>query len=222
MPQATPVSLLANISISDEEVVTRVLAGETALFEILMRRHNQRLYRIVRGIVRNDTQSEDIMQDAYVRAYEHLSQYRGQAAFAAWLTRIAVNEALGRLRGITRFEELKEGDDSMDRFPASQPTPEQVAIQSELQRLLESLVDALPDGNRAVFIMRDVEGMDTTETAHALSITEDNVKVRLHRARATLRQGLSDLADSHVRSAFQFHATRCDRVVHSVFERLAN
>jgi len=124
MTQVMPLSLVSDLTVSDEDVVARVLAGEGALFEVLMRGHNQRLYRVVRGIVRNDAQAEDIMQDAYLRAYQYLAQFSGRAAFAAWLTRIAVNEALGRLRGVTRFEEWNDGDDNMDQFPASALTPE--------------------------------------------------------------------------------------------------
>ena len=127
--------------LADELVVARVLGGETALFEIIMRRYNQRLYRAARAIVRDEAQAEDIMQAAYVRAYEHLRQFSGRAPFGAWLTRIAVNEALGRLRNASHFDELDEEGDGMDRFASTLPDPEQAAVASEARRLLEALID---------------------------------------------------------------------------------
>ena len=207
-------------AMSDEEVVVRVLSGETALFEIVMRRYNQRLYRAARAITHDDSQAEDILQATYVRAYEHLRQYSGYAPFGAWLTRIAVNEALGRLRSLQRFDDLQGEGASMDHFAAPGPTPEQAAASSEITKLLESLVRALPDSSRVVFMLRDVEGMNTAETAVALDISEENVKVSLHRARAQLRQGLSAYATRETGNAFSFHATRCDRVVAGVFEQI--
>lgn len=206
---------------SDEEVVERVLAGETALFEVIMRRYNQRLYRAARAILRNDSQAEDVLQAAYVKAYEHLRQFAGRAKFGSWLTRIAVNEALGRLRRTRRFDEPEGDDNNMDRFASSMPNPEQAAASSETARLLESLIERLPDGSRAVLMLRDVEGMSTAETADALEISEENVKVRLHRARALLRSELATYATRETGNAFLFHAPRCDRVVRRVFEEIA-
>ena len=210
--------------LSDEEVVTRVLAGETAMFEIVMRRHNQRLYRVARAILRNDGEAEDVMQDAYVRAYEHLDQFAGRAMFSTWLTRIAVHEALARQRRGTRYQELdsmsdREGD-PMDRLAALAPDPEQQASNSETRRLLEEAVERLPDAYRTIFMLRDVEEMSTIDTAHVLDISEENVKVRLHRARALLRKSLYARAGMERKEAFNFHAVRCDRVVRNVFERI--
>jgi RNA polymerase sigma-70 factor, ECF subfamily len=210
--------------LSDEEVVVRVLAGETAMFEIVMRRHNQRLYRVARAILRNDGEAEDVMQDAYVRAYEHLDQFAGRAKFSTWLTRIAVHEALARQHRRKRYEELepkseREGD-PMDRFPSLTPNPEQEASNSEIRQLLEEAVEKLPDSYRAVFMLRDVEDMSTTEAAYALEITEENVKVRLHRARALLRKSLYARAGMEAKEAFNFHAVRCDRVVQNVCGRI--
>ena len=212
--------------LSDEEVVTRVLAGETGMFEIVMRRHNQRLYRVARSILRNDGEAEDVMQDAYVRAYEHLDQFAGKAKFSTWLTRIAVHEALARQHRGTRYQELepmsdREGD-PMDRFASLAPGPEQQASSSEIRRLLEEAVEKLPDVYRSIFMLRDVEEMSTTEAAAALDITEENAKVRLHRARALLRKSLYAQAGMERKEAFTFHAVRCDRVVKNVFERIQN
>ena len=210
--------------LSDEEVVARVLAGETGMFEMVMRRHNQRLYRVARAILRNDGEAEDVMQDAYVRAYEHLNQFAGRAKFSTWLTRIAVHEALARQRRGNRYQELepmseREGD-PMDRFASLTPNPEQQASNSEIRRLLEEAVDNLPDSYRTVFMLRDIEEMSTTDAADVLEITEENVKVRLHRARALLRKSLYARAGMQKKEAFNFHAMRCDRVVKNVFERI--
>ena len=210
--------------LSDEEVVARVLAGETAMFEIVMRRHNQLLYRVARSILRNDTEAEDVMQDAYVRAYEHLDQYAGKAKFSTWLTRIAVHEALARQRRGNRYQELEpmsepEGD-PMDRFASLALNPEQQASNSQVRRLLEEAVERLPDAYRTIFVLRDVEEMSTADAADVLEITEENVKVRLHRARALLRKSLFARAGMERKEAFNFHAVRCDRVVKNVFERI--
>ncbi len=210
--------------LTDEEVVTQVLAGETGMFEIVMRRHNQRLYRVARAILRNDGEAEDVMQDAYVRAYEHLDQFAGRAKFSTWLTRIAVHEALARQHRGNRYQELepmseREGD-PMDRVASLAPDPEQQASSSEIRRLLEEAVEKLPDAYRTIFMLRDVEDMSTTDAADVLEITEDNVKVRLHRARALLRKSLYARAGMERKQAFSFHAVRCDRVVKNVFERI--
>ena len=210
--------------LSDEEVVARVLAGEMGMFEIIMRRYNQLLYRVARAILRNDGEAEDVMQDAYVRAYEHLDQFAGRAKFSTWLTRIAVHEALTRQRRGNRYQELEpmseqEGN-PMDRFASLAPNPEQQASNSEIRSLLEEAVEKLPDAYRTIFILRDVEDMSTTDTADVLDITEDNVKVRLHRARALLRKSLYARAGLERKEAFNFHAVRCDRVVKNVFERI--
>src|SRR5579872_846424 len=176
--------------LTDEEVVERVKAGHTPLYEIIMRRYNQRLYRVARAILRDDTEAEDVMQDAYVRAYQHLEQFEGRAPFSIWLTRIAVHEALGRLRQRGRnlqFDDTAtDGDVSMNVVdPALDP--EQSATLTELGQLLDEAVLALPDAYRAVVMMRDVEEMDTAETAAALNLSEQNVKVRLHRGHAMMR-----------------------------------
>jgi RNA polymerase sigma-70 factor, ECF subfamily len=210
--------------LSDEEVVARVLAGETAMFEIVMRRHNQRLYRVARAILRNDAEAEDVMQDAYVRAYEHLDQFAGRAKFSTWLTRIAVHEALARQHRANRYQELepmseREGD-PMDRLASLAPDPEQQAASTEIRMLLEEAVENLPDTYRVIFMLRDIEELSTTEAAEILEITEENVKVRLHRARALLRKSLYARAGMERKEAFAFHAVRCDRVVKNVFARL--
>jgi RNA polymerase sigma-70 factor, ECF subfamily len=211
-------------TLTDEQVVERVLGGDTASFEIVMRRYNQRLYRVARSILRDDHEAEDVMQDAYVRAYEHLRQFQGRAKFSTWLIRIAVHEALARVRRRQRFVEPSPdlNEDPMNQIPASIPNPEQAASTGELGRLLEQAIDALPAPYRSVFMLRDVEELSTEEAAGCLEITEENVKTRLHRARAMLRRELYSRAGSRSSAAFPFMADRCDRVVRRVFERIAD
>ena len=208
-------------SLSDDEVVARVLGGETALFEILMRRHNERIYRAARAILRDDTEAEDVMQQAYVNAYTHLRQFDGRAQFATWLTRIAVHEALARARRRGRYESLE--DSSVETFMPIQsgPDPERQAFAQELATLLESAVDRLADGYREVFMLRQVQGLTTSETAQVLDVSEDVVKTRLSRARAALQRDLLDQAGEAAASAFTFGLSRCDRVVAGVMAQIA-
>jgi RNA polymerase sigma-70 factor (ECF subfamily) len=210
---------------ADEDVVKRVLGGETALYEILMRRYNQRLYRVARSILRNDGDAEDVMQEAYVRAYEHLNQFAGQARFSTWLTKIAVYEALGRLRRQGRTENLDSVLDSdrhvMARMTSDTRDPERQAYDHELRIVLEGAIDSLPETYRLVFMLRAVEGMSVAETAGCLDIGVEAVKTRLHRARSLLRKDLQQRAGVVTAQTFPFHLSRCDRVVEAVFRRIA-
>lgn len=205
----------------DEEVVERVLAGETELFEILMRRYNQRLYRVARAILADDGEAEDVMQDAYVRAYSHLGQFAGQARFSTWLTRIAVYEALARARRGRRLVPIDGlSPRKEDSMPSPERGPEQRAIQRNLQDLLETAIEALPESFRSVLVLREVEGLSTAETAESLGISESLVKTRLHRAHAALRNDMEDRTRATLASSYAFHLSRCDRVVAAVFERI--
>ncbi len=209
---------------TDEEVVERVKAGDTALYELIMRRYNQRLYRVARAILHDDAEAEDVMQDAYVRAYQHLHQFAGRAPFSAWLTRIAVHEALARLRLRNRTESLDDtGQDGefLMTMAVTSPNPEQSASTAELGQLLEDAVLGLPEQFRTVVMLRDVEELSTSETAAALDLSEENVKVRLHRGRALLRGWLVTRVGAEAKNAFPFMGVRCDRVVQRVFLRLA-
>lgn len=208
----------------DEEVVRRVLDGETALFELIMRRYNQRLYRVARAILRDDAEAEDVMQDAYVRAYGHLSQFAGRSQFATWLTRIAIHEALARVQRRKKTDQLganewNDGAGEMN-IPATALNPEEQLSASELGRALESAILSIPEQYRLVLMMRDVEQLSTIETASALDLSEENVKVRLHRARAMVRKNLFAQAGSEAPRAFGFMGERCDRVVSEVMERI--
>ncbi len=216
---------LANLAgMPDEEVVQRVRSGETALFEILMRRHNQRVYRVARAILRNDTEAEDVMQEAYVRAYTHLDQFANRAKFTTWLTKIAVHEALARARRGRRLESIDSADDleitAMTEPVSTTRNPEEQLFGKQLKTLLDEAIDSLPQAYRSVFVMREVEEMSTAETAEALEVTEEVVKTRLHRARAMLQTELYSRVGSATPAAFEFHLSRCDRVVNAVLARI--
>lgn len=210
-------------ALSDEQVVVEVLRGHTALFEVLMRRHNERIYRAARAIVRDEREAEDVMQQAYVNAYAHLRQFDGRARFSTWLTRIAVHEALRRVRRRPTLASLDSPGHSTVECPmpaAPSPDPERQAFSRELRALLESAIDALPDGSREVFMLRQVEGMSTGDVAETLDVTEDVVKTRLSRARAALRRDLLQRAGIASPEAFRFLRPRCDRVVAAVLARI--
>ena len=212
----------------DMDVVNRVLEGETASFELIMRRYNRRLYRIARGILRNEADAEDLVQDAYLRAYENLGRFQGTGPLSAWLARIVVNEALGRLRrtDIARdsfsLDEPGEREEAnyMANLISSFPSPEQSAARGELRRLMESAIDALPDAYRMAFILCGVEEMSVAETADCLNVEPATVKTRYHQARKLLQQHLSGLVDSAAGEVFPFEGERCDRIVSRVFRRL--
>ena len=209
---------------TDQEIVERVKAGDTALYEIIMRRYNQRLYRVARAILHDDAEAEDVMQDAYVRAYQNLHQFAGRAPFSAWLTSVAVHEAIRRLHLRNRNLQLDDtehnGEPVMNMVETS-PDPEKTASAAELSQLLEQALLGLPEQYRTVVMLRDVEEMSTSETAAALDLTEDNVKVRLHRGHAMMRGWLFSRVGTSAKNAFPFMGVRCDRVVLGVFTRLA-
>lgn len=204
--------------LTDETIVARVRQGETALYEILVRRHNQRLYRTIRAILRDDRNVEDVMQQAYIDAYLHLDQFRGDATFATWLTRIAVNRAIRHGRGDRRGFELVTNDEEavIERMPAHTIDPEHAVYGHELQVVLESLIGQLPESFRLVFVMREVEGLSTAETAACLEINEETVKTRLHRAKRLLRDQLDRRLGPAAAQVYPFHLSRCDRVVAGV------
>jgi RNA polymerase sigma-70 factor (ECF subfamily) len=221
-PVSAPV-LDGSSVLTDEQVISRVLAGQTALFEILMRRYNEKLYRTARAILRDEYEAEDVMQQAYVNAYAHLRQFEGRSAFATWLVRIAAHEAIARARRRGRYTHM-DPESGVEPVIAALivagPDPERQAFAGELGILLEAAIDRLPDGAREVFVLRQIEGMNTGEVAEALSVSEAVVKTRLSRARAALRRDLGDHADSLTSSAYRFFRPACDRVVEAVLRTI--
>ena len=210
--------------LSDEETVERVRAGETGLYELLMRRYNQRVYRVIRSVLADDTEAEDVLQEAWVRAYEHLDQFKGMSSFSTWVTKIALYEALASRRKQMRWTPLEDtrGEvmaEAEQQRPKSE-TPEAKAMRAQLGRILQAAVDALPEQYRSVFVLREVEHLSTAETAACLGLSEEAVKTRLHRSRALLRRDLESRAGSAIAEAYSFMGERCDRSVASVLERI--
>jgi len=215
-PEATavPASVLP-----DAEVVKRIRGGERPLFEILMRRHNQRLYRAARAVVKDEHEVEDVLQQAYVNAFTHLDQFEERSQFSTWLMRITLNEAFSRRRKLQQADrEEKEG--VMETVMSPQPDPEHQAYARELHRVLEDAVDALPETYRTVFMLRDIEGLSTSETGEGLGLGDEAVKTRLHRARAMIRRSVAARIGATAAQSFQFQAPRCDRVVAAVLDRI--
>lgn len=207
--------------LSDDEVVARVRGGDLLLFEILMRRYNRTIFRAARAILRSEDEAEDVMQHAYVRAFEHLADYQGQARFAAWITRIAVYEALARLRRrkfTTPLDECSAEEAEMTATHLS--SPEQRVSDAELRAITEAAIDDLPRDFRLVFVLRAVEQMSVADVADCLGVPAQTVKTRFFRARLRLQQILMSHLDAASERAYEFHLTRCDRVVTAVFSRL--
>ena len=214
---AGPAPLQAG-ALTDEEIVIRVCAGEAHLFELLMRRHNQRLYRAVRAILHNDADAEDAVQQTYLNAYRHLGQFEGRAMFSTWLTRIAVYEALSK-RKRARNRPLESRDDAqIERAMSAALDPERQTYASELGTLLESALAMLPHAYRSVFMLREVDGLNTAETARRLRVSEGTVKTRLHRAKNLLQRKLHNVTPCE---AFRFGGSRCDAMVAWVMSRLS-
>jgi RNA polymerase sigma-70 factor (ECF subfamily) len=222
-PADAAISGSARAALSDEEVIARVTSGEAALFEVIMRRYNQRLFRVVRSIVGEDHEAEDAVQEVYLSAYSHLGQFAGEAQFSTWLTRIAINEALARRLRRARGPELhfKEEDDTMLESVSAR-NPEDEASRREMSRMLERAIDELPAIYRIVFVMREMEQMSTAETASALQIAEEAAKVRLHRARGLLREAMSTRMQASLTDVYPFLGLRCDRIVRVVLSALAS
>jgi RNA polymerase sigma-70 factor (ECF subfamily) len=207
-------------ALSDEEVVRRVLGGEVELFEIVMRRNNQRLFRTIRALVPNDTEAEEILQESYVRAYQHLVQFAGRARFATWLTRIAIHEVLARQRRVRRLSSLDTVELPADVWQDTERTPEENLRTAELEQLVARAIEAMPESLRVVFVLREVEGLATDETAECLGLSAANVKVRLHRARSLLRSRIDRRLVADLRNVHKFAGDRCDHIVASVLRRL--
>jgi RNA polymerase sigma-70 factor, ECF subfamily len=216
----------------DQELVRLITAGDHRAFECLMRRYNRVLFRTARSIVKEDAEAEDVLQEAYLLAYNAFARFRGESSLSTWLTRIVVNEAIARLRKTRRRAEviqladepLLEEDAMENSMSAMSETPmeqpEQAALRAEARRLIEKKIDALPDAFRTVFVLRAVEEMSVEETAACLGIPEATVRTRFFRAKGLLREALAREYDAAIESAFSFDGARCDRIVANVLARL--
>jgi RNA polymerase sigma-70 factor (ECF subfamily) len=206
---------------TDESLVARARARDGAAFELLMRRHNQRVYRVVRSLLRDPDEVEDVIQQAYLQAFLHLDQFGGNARWSTWVCRIAINEALARIRQRGRFVSIDAAsEDVMADFSKGSNDPERATAGREMGHLVERAIDGLPDIYRSVLILREVEGMTTEETAAVLDVAVDVVKTRLHRARASLRAAIENRVGEQMKNAFTFGNERCDRVVAAVLAKL--
>ncbi len=216
-------------TLADERnLVERAKSGDQSAFRAIMEQNNRRLYRVARAVMKDDTEAEDVVQETYLRAFFNLSKFRGESSLTTWLTRIALNEALGRKRKqramvtLETVETAQQTSAQIIQFPAmnTETDPERSAAQNEIQRLLERAMDALPEPFRVVFVMRDVEEMSIEETAFHLGIRPQTVKTRLHRARRLLRQSLDGELASTLKETFPFAGARCARITEAVLSRL--
>jgi RNA polymerase sigma-70 factor (ECF subfamily) len=210
----------------DMELVRQAQTRDADAFRAIMRINNQKLYRLARSIIRNDSEAEDIVQETYATAFAHLSSFRGEARLATWLSRIAINEALDRLRRKRRLASVIAAESTSDAhiipFPlaASGDDPERTMAQRQILRLVEQATDALPDVYRTVFVARVIEGLSMEETANLLDIKPQTVKTRLHRARALIRKQLDEQIGPILLDAFPFAGRRCERLTAAVLKRL--
>ncbi len=218
----------ATSAVSDDaELVQRALASDAAAFRAIMQKYNRRLYRIARGVLRNNADAEDAVQDGYVSAFTHLASYRGDSTLATWLSRIIMNNALGRLRRNRRTVDLStlesgRNEAEIIQFPltTSDVDPERTMAQRQILQLVEQATDNLPEAFRLVFVTRVIEGMSVEETSELLGIKPETVKTRLHRARQLVRDQLDKQIGPVLMGAFPFAGRRCERVTETVIKRL--
>jgi RNA polymerase sigma-70 factor (ECF subfamily) len=234
MPETTagrPAALAARAQLearADDALVALARQGDEAAIRALIKRHNQRLFRVARAIVRNDAEAEDVVQASYVSAFTHLEDFRDEAKFSTWLTRIAANEAIGRLRRQRPSTDIEQIDlesatsAQIIQFPAlqAQTNPESEMSRQEIREFLEMAVDRLPPAFRAVFVLRDVEGLSVEETASFLSVKEETVRTRLHRARKLMRAALEEQLTGAFASLFPFDGERCVHMADRVIDAL--
>jgi RNA polymerase sigma-70 factor (ECF subfamily) len=227
-PTALPLTVDAAANASDAELAACAAQGDTQAFARIMRRHNQLLFRSARSILHSDADTEDALQDAYLRAWRAIGSFREEAKLSTWLVRIVINEALGRLRRRGAQVIPLDGhadtgdDDARDTQLADDPDrqPERLAMREDLRRLMERRIDRLPDAYRTVFVLRAVQELSVGETAEALQLPEATVRLRFFRARSLLRESLSRDIDLATGDAFAFDGARCDRIVARVLAAL--
>lgn len=212
-------------AVSESELIRRAKAGDEAAVRAMLQPNNRRLFRIARGILRDDSEAEDVVQETYIRALTHLEGFRGESSLSTWLSRIAMNEALGRLRGKRPSLDLDSlPQDRLEAeiipFPAASSDPEKSMAQRQIREAVEHAIDRLPEPFRLVFVTRVIEEMTVEETAELLSLKPETVKTRLHRARALLRQNVEKEIGPVILEAFPFAGRRCERLTEAVLRRL--
>ena len=210
-------------ALTDGELIERIRKGDKPLFEAVMRRYNQRLFRLARSLLRDDSEAEDVLQETYVRAYEHLDQLHDSARLSSWLSHILVHEVRARMRKRGRHMKLVDqaGEGAPVRIiPSAVANPEEQTSNRQMGGVLVRAIDGLSVGYRVVFVLRDVEGLSTAEAAESLGISEMAVKTRLHRARAALREELFSRVGGAASPPFAFDGPRCDRIVEKVLSRI--
>ena len=214
-------------ALPEGELLNLARNGDSGAFRAIMQRNNQRLYRVARSVLGDDREVEDVLQETYVRAFAGLADFRGQASLSTWLTRIVLNEGLGRVRKHRPTVSLEVVEDAMSDFdsavipfPAQAPDPERAAARREIRGIVERLIDQLPEQFRVVFVMRAAEEMSVEETARILQLQPETVRTRLHRARQSLQRTLEAEFASTLTGMFPFDAPRCNRVADAVISRL--
>lgn len=212
-------------ALSDEEIINRILAGERELYEILLRRNNQTLYRAVRSYLKDENDVEDTMQETYIKAYKNLGQFRREASFSTWLVRIGINEALSQLRKqkkrriIALFGNDENENSKIEQIPDTKlMNPEKQVMDQESRQLLEKAIDQLPSKYKIIYMLRELEDMSNQEIASCLNLSDSNVKVRFHRAKDLLKNHILSLSEG--RSVFEFGNEHCDRLVERVMSRI--
>ena len=213
-----------NYKLSDAQVVSRVLAGEKELYEILLRRNNQTLYRVIRSYLKELEEVEDCMQDTYLKAYEKLHQFKHHSKFSTWLIRIGINEALARLKAKGRYITLHRSNNEslqshiLELPDATQNNPEKKIIRQEAKQMLENAIDKLDTKYKNIYILREIEGMSIAEVSDCLQLSASNVKVRLHRAKAKIKENLYDSTSKE--ELFEFGLSKCDCLVEKVMKAI--
>lgn len=213
-----------NKKIKESDVIRRIIAGEKELFEILIRRNNQKLYRVIRTYLNNEAEIEDVMQNSYLKAYVKLYQFKLEASFSTWLIRIAINEALARINEKSKIRHINnqieniEGSRIIEIQDYKNSNPQDKMIEREMKYTLEKAIDSLDVKYREVYILKEIEEMSSKEVAEALEISVANVKIRVHRAKAMLKETIYEL--SNEKTVFEFGFSRCDRITEYVMSSL--
>jgi RNA polymerase sigma-70 factor (ECF subfamily) len=211
----------------EEELLARARCRDEGAVRAIIRANNRRLFRLARSIVKDDSEAEDVVQESYFRAFTRLGAFRGESSLSTWLTRIVINEALGRLRRRRKtvdwesIEATHASEAQIIPFPSSQPDPERTMAQNQIHHILERAIDALPEPFRVVLVARLVEEMSIEETAELLDLRPETVKTRLHRARLLLRDDLERQVGPMLTDVFPFAGARCERMADAVIARLA-